>query len=127
MKAFGKFCLQVLGALVAHGEVVTWVSCHWERPIWRYATLCVFSNMDRKLSFNNLTIVWNTKIISITSLSGESTDAVYKISWKSMKSPGRSSKKVGLRHFANLRKKTVGGNGRGLYHKIQHNSVNVGI
>ena len=112
---------------MAHGEVVTWVSCHWERPIWRYATLCVFSKMDRKLSFNNLTIVWNTKIISITSLSGESTDAVYKILWKSMKSPGRSSKKVGLQHFANLRKKTVGGNGLGLYHKIQHNSVNVGI
>ena len=27
---------------MAHGEVVTWVSCHSDRPIWRYATLYIF-------------------------------------------------------------------------------------
>ena len=50
---------------MAHGEVVNWVSCHWDRPMWRYATLHVLSKMYRKLLFNNLSIVWNLKIILI--------------------------------------------------------------
>ena len=52
-------------ALVAHGEVVTSGSCHSDRPVWRYATLCVLSKMYRKLLFNNLSIVWNVKILLI--------------------------------------------------------------
>ena len=51
---------------MAHGEVVTWVTCHSDRPTWRYATLCVLSKMYRKLLFNNLSIVWNIKILLIT-------------------------------------------------------------
>ena len=57
-------------ALVAHGEVVTWVSCHWDTPMWRCATLCVLSKMYRRLLFNNLSIVWNIKIL-LTSFLGE--------------------------------------------------------
>ena len=70
-------------ALVAHGEgeVVTWFSCHWDRPMWRYATLHVLSKMYKKLLFSNysLCIVWNIKILLITFLSGASTDAVCKV------------------------------------------------
>ena len=44
---------------MAHGEVVTWVSCQSDRPMWRYATLGVLSKMYRKFLFNNLSIVWN--------------------------------------------------------------------
>ena len=51
---------------MAHGEVVTWVSCHSDRPMWRYATLRVLSTMYRKLLLNNLSIVWNIKIVLIT-------------------------------------------------------------
>ena len=47
---------------MAHGEVVARVSHHWDRPMWRYATLRVLSKMYRKLLFNNLTILWNIKI-----------------------------------------------------------------
>ena len=31
--------------------------------MWTYATLCVLSKMYRKLLFNNLSIVWNIKIL----------------------------------------------------------------
>ena len=44
---------------------ITWVSCHSDRPMWRYATLCVLSNMYRKLLFNNSSIVWNIRILLI--------------------------------------------------------------
>ena len=56
-------------------------------------------------------------------LSGGSTDAVCslvqigEITWEEFE-------KVGLRHFANLRKKMVNENGLGPYHDIQYNSVN---
>ena len=59
-------------------QVVTWVSCHWHRPMWRYATLCVLRKMYRKLLFNNLNIVWNIKSFN-NFLSGESTVAVCKV------------------------------------------------
>ena len=42
---------------------VTWVSCHSDRPMWRYATLCVLSKMYNYLLFNNFSIVWNIKIL----------------------------------------------------------------
>ena len=70
MKAFDEFCPQMLlakfvanqsnglggvgkskffhRALVAHGEVVTWASCHSDRPMWRYATLSEFWGMFRQ-------------------------------------------------------------------------------
>ena len=51
---------------MAHGEVVTWVSCHSDRPMWRYAILHVLSKMYRKLLFNDLSTVWNIKIILIS-------------------------------------------------------------
>ena len=89
-------------ALVAHGEVVTRVSCHSDRPIWRYPKLYVLSKMYRKLLFNNLSIIWNIKILFCCFLSGESKDDVCKvfgeIAWEEFK-------KVGLRNFANLWKK----------------------
>ena len=44
---------------------------------------------------------------------------VSKITWEELE-------KVGLRHFANLRK-TQGRNGRGLYHEIQKNSLKAWI
>ena len=46
----------------------SWVSCHWDRPMWTYATLRVLSKMYRKLLFNNLvlSIVWNIKILWMT-------------------------------------------------------------
>ena len=55
-------------ALAAHGEVVTWDSCHSDKPMLRirYPTLCALSKMHRKLLFNNLGVVWNIKIIFIT-------------------------------------------------------------
>ena len=80
-------------SLVAHGEVVTWVSCHSDRPMLRYATLCVLSKMYRKLLFNNLSIFWNIKIL-LTNFCRESPQMLYE--------------KVGLRNFANLQKKNGG-------------------
>ena len=53
-------------AVVVHGEAVTWVSCHLDRPMWRYTTLCVLSKMYDKSLFSNLSIVWNIKILLIT-------------------------------------------------------------
>ena len=51
---------------MAHGELVTWVSCHSDRPMWRYPTLCVLSKMYRKLLFDNMSIVWNIKVLLIS-------------------------------------------------------------
>ena len=48
---------------MAHGEVVTWVSCHSDRPMWTCATLGVLSKMYRKLLVDNLSIVWNNKVL----------------------------------------------------------------
>ena len=48
---------------MAHGEVV---SCHSDRPVWRYATLCVLSKMYRKLLANKLSIIGHIKIILIS-------------------------------------------------------------
>ena len=45
---------------------------------------------------------------------------------KSVKLPGRSLKKY-VCNILCIREKMVGGHGRGLYHKIQRNSVNVDI
>ena len=68
--------------------------------MWRYATLCVLSKMYRKLLFNNLSIVWNIRI--------------------------QKSKFSTFVRFVE-KKITVGRNGLGLYHEIQHNSVNAWI
>ena len=74
-------------------EVVTRISCHPERPIWRYATLCVLSKMYRNLLFNNLCCLEYQNYFH-NFLSGESTDAVCKVSWKWVKSPRRKSSNI---------------------------------
>ena len=59
--------------------------------MWGYAIF--LSKMDRKLLLNNLSIVWNIKILFNNFLSGECIDVVCKVWWKLVKSPGRSLKK----------------------------------
>ena len=88
-------------ASVAHGEVVTWVSCHWVRPVWRYATLCVLSKMFRKLLFNNLSIVWNIKILLITFC--QENPQSFKC--KSVKLPGRRFVTFHAFFWKNVRRK----------------------
>ena len=39
-----------------------WVSCHSDRPVWRYATLPVLTKIYRNFLLNNLSIVWNIEI-----------------------------------------------------------------
>ena len=82
-----EFCTALLPhtsgeAFGVHGEVVTWVWCNSDRPMWRYVTLPVLTKMYRKFylifkycleyqnSFDNF-------------LSGVSTDAVHKVWYKS--------------------------------------------
>ena len=60
-------------ALVAHGEAVTWVSCHSGSPVWRYATLGVVSKICRKLLFNNLS-KWAWPISRDSAQSSEHVD-----------------------------------------------------
>ena len=74
----------------AHGEVVTWVSCHKTTPMWRYVTLPVLNQICREFKMN-WNWDWNWKSFD-SFLSGGSTDVVSKVSCKSVKSPGRSSK-----------------------------------
>ena len=47
-------------------SLVTWVWCHLDTPMSRYATLTVQNEICRKLLFNNWSILWNIKILSIT-------------------------------------------------------------
>ena len=68
--------------------------------------------MEYQHSFNNF-------------LSGESKDAVCKVWYKLVKSPGRSLKKeVCVISQICAKKKKIGINGRGLYHNTQCNSLN---
>ena len=39
--------IELCRALVAHGEVVTWVSCHSDRPLWRHPTLSFEQNVQK--------------------------------------------------------------------------------
>ena len=71
----------------------------------RYATLCVLSKMYRKLLFDNLSIVWNIKIILIFFF----VRRIHRCCVQSLVQIGEMAwevfEKVGLRHFADLQKR----------------------
>ena len=93
--------------------------------MWRYATLPVLTKTYRKLLFNNLSIVWKKKkekkkkktfVRRVHRCCFQSLMQIGQIIWEDFE-------KVGLQHFVNLqkkkkKKKKIGGNGRGLCHKI---------
>ena len=90
------------------------VSCHWDRPMWRYTTLRVLSKVYRKLLFNNLSILWNIKILLITFCQESPQMLCAKFCGKRWNRLGGVRKS---RFATFLRKKMVGRHGCGLYHK----------
>ena len=72
--------------------------------MWRYATLPVLSQISRKLSFNNMGILWNITILWITFVKRVHRNCVWsflqigEFAWEEFG-------KIGLQHFVNLREK----------------------
>ena len=80
--------------------------------------------MYSNLLFNILSIVWNIKIqVFVSRVHGCCVlrfIEIGEIAWE------RFEKEI-LQHFMKMWKKAVSRNGRGLIHKIHHNSVNAWI